>query len=174
MMRCAVIYSSRTGNTKMVAEAVLEALPEGTAIYPVASAPDPESFDFLALGFWADKGKPDAAMQTYMDRVAGKNRAIGLFGTLGAYPDSDHGKEILRAARESVAGNRILGEFLCMGKIDPNVLQMMEAMRARGKDQAHPMTPERAARIKEAEKHPDAADLENARIVFRDSIAKAG
>ena len=171
-MRCAVVYSSRTGNTRMVAEAVLQALPQGTGIYPVAEAPAPEDFDFIALGFWADKGGVDSAMQKYMEWVAGKNLLLGLFGTMGARPESGHGRDIMADARARVPGNSVLCEFLCMGKIDPKVLQMMETMRAKG-DTIHPMTPERAATIAEATKHPDAADLAAARECFTAMIRKA-
>ncbi len=172
-MRCAVIYSSRTGNTKLVAEAIFAAMPEGTKLLPVAEAPAPESFDCLALGFWADKGKPDAAMLAYMEKARGKNLKLGLFGTLGAYPDSDHGRQFMAEAKAAVAGNEVLAEFCCMGKVDPAILAMMEKMRAKG-DNIHPMTPERAARIAEAEKHPDAADLAAAKTAFAPLAAQNG
>lgn len=159
-MKAMVVYSSRTGNTKKIAEAVHSVLPENADIYPVQSAPDPEIYDFVALGFWVDKGEPDAAMGKYMDRVLGKY--VGLFGTLGAWPDSEHAKESMRNAVERVAKNTVLGTFLCQGKIDPKLLAAMEKM----KESPHPMTEERRARIAEAEKHPDETDCANARAVF--------
>ena len=172
-IRCAVVYSSRTGNTKKVAEAVVQALPEGTALYPVEEAPAPDGFDFLALGFWADKGGVDGAMQKYMAQVAGRDMMVGLFGTMGASPESEHGRAIMADARNRVAGNTVLCDFLCMGKIDPKVLKMMEAMRAKGSDNIHPMTPERAASIAEAEKHPNEADMVAARECSAGMIKKA-
>lgn len=170
-MRCAIIYSSLTGNTRMVAEAISGVMPQGTAIYPVAQAPDPDNFDFLALGFWADKGKVDQTMQVYMEKTRGKGKNIGLFGTLGAYPDSDHGRSFMADARERVVGNTVLGDFLCMGKVDPKLLKAMEAMRQKG-DSVHPMTPERAARIAEGAKHPDSADLAAAKAKFTELLQK--
>lgn len=172
VMRCAVIYSSLTGNTRMVAEAIRDAMPQDTAIYPVAQAPDPGSFDFLALGFWADKGKVDLAMQAYMEKTTNKGIRIGLFGTLGAYPDSDHGRNFMADARERVTGNTVLGDFLCMGKVDPKLLKTMETMRQKG-DSVHPMTTERAARIAEGAKHPDNADLAAAKAKFTKILRKA-
>lgn len=34
-----------------------------------------------------------------------KNKKIGLFGTLGAYPDSDHAKQCMKKAKALVQGN---------------------------------------------------------------------
>ncbi len=160
-MKTLIVYSSLTGNTRMIAEAIHTVMPEGTEIFPVKSAPAPEEYDFIALGFWVDKGAPDAAMAGYMERVQGKR--VGLFGTLGAWPDSDHARQSMQKAVEAVAGNRVLGTFLCQGKVDPKLLAAMAKM---GGNSAHPMTEERKARIEEAAKHPNEADCENARKTF--------
>ena len=171
-MKILVVYSSVTGNTKKVAEAVAEVLPN-CELYPVENAPSTEGYDFVALGYWVNKGLPDAKAQAYMRGVS--NTAVGLFGTLGAWPDSDHAKKCMSRGeamlREPERGNRVFGTFLCQGKIDPGVLAAMDnAVRA-----AHPMTPERRARMEEAAKHPDDADCLKAQgvfIGFMDQIAR--
>ncbi len=160
-MKALVVYSSRTGNTRMIAGAVHAAMPEGAELFAVENAPDPAAYDVVALGFWVDKGAPDAAMARYMERVRGK--AVGLFGTLGAWPDSDHARESMQKAVERVAGNRVLGSFICQGKVDPG---LQSAMAKMGAGNPHPMTEERRARLEEAAKHPNEADCENARSAF--------
>lgn len=167
-MKTLVVYSSKTGNTRMIAEAVHSVMPEGSLIHPVGTAPEPEGFDFIALGFWVDKGEPDKAMAAYMEKVKGAR--VGLFGTLGAWPDSDHAKESMQNAVDRVQGNEVLGAFICQGKVDPKLLAAMAKM----KNSPHPMTEERRARIAEAAKHPDENDCQNARNVFRDIIARLG
>lgn len=154
-MKMACIYSSKTGNTRMVAEAVHQAMPEGTQLYAVESAPEPDQFDFLALGFWVDRGTADARMLRYMERV--REKRVGLFGTLGAYPDSDHARDVIDNVTKQLGTNDILGSFLCQGKIDPEILKIMAKLPG------HKMTEERRARIEEAKKHPNDADLGNAR-----------
>ena len=161
-MKMAVVYSSRTGNTKMVAEAIHSVMPQGTVIFPVEDAPDPAEFSFLALGFWVDKGQPDKAMEEYMGKI--KGASLGLFGTLGAWPDSDHARESMEKAKEMVDGNTIVDTFICQGKVDPKLLAAMAKMREA--KQAHPMTPEREARIEEAKKHPNQDDCAAAKKVF--------
>ncbi|MDR3073261.1 MAG: flavodoxin family protein [Deltaproteobacteria bacterium] len=167
-MKTLVVYSSRTGNTRMVAEAIHGVMPEGTEIFPVESAPDPAGYGFIALGFWVDKGGPDAAMAGYMGRV--RNAAVGLFGTLGAWPDSDHARESMQKAVDCAAGNRVLGTFICQGKVDPRLLAAMEKMPEAAR--AHPMTEERRARIAEAAKHPDEKDCAAAREAFAGILRK--
>ncbi len=166
-MKSLVVYSSRTGNTEKVARAIADCLPRPCDLLPVDQAPDlsagggTHGYDFVALGFWVDKGGPDAAAAKYMQAV--KNCRVGLFGTLGAWPDSDHARDCIRRAEEMMAGNEVLGSFLCQGRIDPAVIAMMQKMAS----DAHPMTPERIARIREAERHPDEKDLADAQVAFR-------
>ena len=45
-MKALVVYSSRTGNTRKIAEAIAAVLP-GCEIHPVESAPAPEGYDCL-------------------------------------------------------------------------------------------------------------------------------
>lgn len=156
-MKSLVVYSSRTGNTQKVARTIYDALPEPKDIFSAKEAPDPSGYDFLALGFWVDKGMVNAGSARYMETV--KDKKIGLFGTLGAYPDSDQARQCLKNARALVKDNEILGEFLCQGKVDPALIKMMD-------DPHHSMTPERRARLEEAAKHPDEKDLANAKALF--------
>ena len=167
-MKSLVVYSSKTGNTKKVAEAVFDALPEPKAIHPVEDAPRVDEFDFLALGFWVDKGTADLKSQNFFKEIKGKQ--IGLFGTLGAYPDSDHARESMKKVKNLLAENEILGTFMCQGKVDPALIEWMAKQFK--DDPHHSMTPERAARLKEAEKHPDNVDLINAQKAFTQILEK--
>lgn len=163
-MKMACIYSSKTGNTRMVAEAVHRAMPEGSALCAVESAPSPADYDFLALCYWVDRGNADAQSLRYMEQVSGKK--VGVFGTLGAYPDSDHGRDVVANVARQLDGNDILGSFLCQGKIDPKLLEAMARIPG------HEMTEERRARIEEAKKHPDTQDLDNARRALADMLER--
>ena len=158
-MSLLVVYSSRTGNTRTVAEAALDALPGLAVVVPVEEAPPPDGRQAVAVGFWVDRGRPDAKALKYIQGL--KGRKVAAFGTLGARPDSAHAADVLEQTAEMLQDNELLGLFLCQGRIDPAVV---EAMTRSGQ---HPMTPERLANIKEAERHPDQADLEQARFFFQ-------
>lgn len=172
-MKTLVVYSSLTGNTKKVAEAIAEALPDCT-ILPVQEAPasldaSAEGYDLVAVGYWVDKGMPDARCKAWLEEL--KNARIAFFGTLGAYPDSDHARECKEKAAALACGpergNSVLGSWLCMGRIDPKILEVMAKMA----NNVHPMTPERKARIEEAAKHPNDDDFRAAKEYIRTVLA---
>lgn len=167
-MKSLIVYSSRTGNTRAVAEAIHSVFPEPCLIASVEDAPDPEDYDFIAMGYWVDKGMPDKKAMTYMEKIKGKS--VGLFGTLGAYPDSEHADDCRAKAMDLLADNELLGHFMCQGKIDPKVLDMMTKMASAH----HPMTEERKMRIEEAKKHPNEDDFAAARQAFKEILGKAG
>ena len=67
-MKILLTYSSKTGNTKAVAEAVLKTLPQGTDFFAVSEVKDVNNYDAVIVGFWIDKGL----------RLKTKKRAISL------------------------------------------------------------------------------------------------
>jgi flavodoxin len=160
-MKTLLVYSSRTGNTRKVAEAIREVLPEPLDVHPVEEAPDPAAYGCVILGFWVDKGMADAASRSYMEKIWDK--AVGIFGTLGADPRSPYARLCLQGVLRALErqGNWILVSFLCQGKVDPRII---EAMTQSG---AHPMTPERKARLEAASTHPDSKDCVDAQEAFR-------
>ncbi|MBA2883193.1 flavodoxin [Desulfosalsimonas propionicica] len=167
-MKSMVVCSSRTGNTLKVAQAVYEVLPLPRALYPVDDAPDPDACDFIALGFWVDKGTADEKARRYLEKLKGK--PIFLFGTLGAYPGSEHGKKCMENVKALAADNQILGTFLCQGRVDPEMIKWMEENLQ--DDPHHGMTPERRARLREAERHPNADDLAAAGNRLKETLNK--
>ncbi len=160
-MKTLLTYSSLTGNTKKVAKAIFEVMPEGTEIYSVQEAPSPMDYDFIVVGFWADRTNPDKKAQNYMEQIKGKK--VALFGTLGAAPDSDHARETIENAKKIVESNEIVGEFMCRGKIDPKLTERLKNLPA---NHSHGMTPERMVRHLEASKHPSEEDFARAKRVF--------
>ncbi len=166
-MKVLVTWSSKTGNTKAVGEAIGAVCPSGTHLCPIEEAPvGGGDYDFVALGYWVDKGQPDKKCRDYLKGITGKK--IAFFGTLGAYPDSEHAKDSMKKAEELAQDNEVCGHFICQGKVDPKLLEMMAKM----KDNRHPMTEERKARIEEAKKHPNEDDFNNAQECFREIFAK--
>lgn len=154
-----VVYSSKTGNTRKLAQGIHrgleDALGEGIRIAAVEDNPDPAGSAWILAGFWADRGNADQKALNYLKSLEG--RSVGLFGTLGAYPDSAHAKDIAQKARDAAAEkNTVLGCFLCQGKIDPALTERFRSLPA---DNPHAMTEERMKRHTEAAKHPDENDI---------------
>ncbi len=166
-MKKLLVYSSKTGNTKAVAEAIASDLDEVT-LCSVKDAPDLADYDCIICGYWVDKGMPDDAAKSFMEGI--ENKQIILFGTLGAYPDGEHAKEVIKKAQEIVEAksNIILGSWICMGKVDPKLLEAMSSKYS----EAHPMSEERRIRIEEGNKHPNAEDFANAKSFVKSCLEK--
>jgi hypothetical protein len=94
-----------------------------------------------------------------------QKKKVGLFGTLGAFPDSSHAKRCISRVKDLMSGNDILGVFLCQGKVEPAILQKRQEKSKN--NYGHAMTPEKIARLEEGMKHPDEKDLFNAQKVFQ-------
>lgn len=167
-----VVYSSLTGNTKKVAEAVQSVIPN-CDIVSIDNLPENlDEYYFTAIGYWVDRGLPDAKSKKLIRSL--KNMNVALFGTLGAYPNSPHAKGCIRDSetmlKTSEKNNNVLGSFLCLGKIDPKLMDYMGKFMG----DTHPVTPERKARLMEAQTHPDNNDLENAKAVFKGFAERLG
>lgn len=160
MSKWAVIYSSVTGNTRMIAEAIA-AEAEQADIFRVQDAPaDLSAYDVVALGYWLRLGQPDPLMLKYMAGVTGSR--VVLFQTHGAEPDSEHAiTSFARAGYNLGEGCEILGTFGCQGKINP---AMLEKRKNAAPDDPHG-GPAAMARWKKAAQHPDEQDIAKAKAL---------
>lgn len=163
-MKTLVAYSSLTGNTKMVSESVFEIVPGEKEIVSLIdiSKINLDEFDRVIVGYWVDKGTADARAKKFIKSL--KNKEIAYIGTLGAAPDSDHGNDVRnRVDKLCSENNKLIGGFLCRGKIDPKLVEKMGKFPLK---LVHPLTPERLQRIEDAKPHPTKEDLENAQKYF--------
>lgn len=163
-MKNIVIYSSKTGNTKKVAEAIANYY--GCEILPIEEALNKklEEYDNIILGNWNDKGTADKKSLEFYKNI--RNLSIGLFQTLGAEPDSAHALRSLESCIDVLEknGNKVIAKFICQGKIDPKLTEMFKKM---GDNSPHKMDEARIKRHMEAAKHPDQQDFENAIVAFK-------
>jgi flavodoxin len=170
-MKTLITYSSLTGNTKMVAEAMAAVAPE-TVITPISENPDPRDFHLIVVGFWVDRGLPEAKTKAYLEGLS--DQKIAFFFTLGAYPDSEHAGEVVRATEAILerGRNEILGSWRCQGRVDPNLLRKMGETLPPDHPHAR-MSEERKARLEEAAKHPNEADCTKAQEFMRTVLLKS-
>ncbi len=167
-MNTLLTYSSKTGNTKRVADAIYEVLPEGTVYTAIDEDIDLEKFDNVVVGFWVDKGLPNSEAKDFIEKIEGKN--VAIFGTLGAYPDSDHARECMQKTRDILEGkNKLIGEFICQGAVDPKLIEIFKTFP---KGHPHYLDEARKKRHKDASTHPDESDFENARLVFKEIFSE--
>ena len=159
-MKAEIIYSSSTGNTRAVVDAIHGILPANTAIINLKEMTEETNAELLVLGFWVDKSQPDKTMLKYMEGLKDKN--IIALGTMGGYPDSPYAEKIKNNILEILEDkNNVLGISLCQGRIDPKITAMFDKMG--GKNGMHEMTPDRIQRHLDAANHPNEEDFEAAR-----------
>lgn len=114
--RYSILFSSMTGNTKELADAIREILPEETLDYfGLCKDADPQS-EILYIGFWTDKGTADEATTTLLKSL--RNKKIFLFGTAGFGGSEEYYQKVLHNVRENIdPSNQIVGEYMCQGKM---------------------------------------------------------
>lgn len=171
-MKTLVVYSSLTGNTKKVAEAVAEVMPSCT-LCAVEDAPaSVEKYGLVGVGFWASKGQPDVKTREWLKGVT--NTHLAFFGTLGAKPESEHAKECMEKVEELALmperGNIVLGSWMCQGKIDPKIVEVMKKLNL----DVHRDLLKDSSRIEEAARHPDEDDRRAARDFFHQILENMG
>jgi len=148
-MKSMVVYSTQSDNTKKLARALYESLPGEKEICYVEDAPNPESYDLVAVGFWLMSGKPDPKSAVYLEQIKADQR-IFLFATHGAAKGSEHAQQAMQAAREIVSGANVIGTYSCQGEVNPKVL---------AKVKAKPQQPVWLDDADTAVGHPDESDL---------------
>ena len=155
--RYSIVFSSVTGNTRQLAEAIRESLPEtGCDYFGLCSAEALKS-EMLYVGFWTDKGNADEASLALLKTL--KSKKIFLFGTAGFGISEAYFRRVLDNVRLSIdESNSIVGEYMCQGRMPQSVRERYLALKAQ------PQHPANIDALIEnfdlALSHPDAADLD--------------
>ena len=159
-MSYAIVFSSKTGNTRLLADTLRASLPQNECTYFGAPAPEALEAETLYIGFWTDKGNADADTLALLRTL--KNKRLFLFGTAGFGVDTAYFDAILARVQAVPDGsNTVIGTYMCQGKMPPSVRARYEAMRTL------PAPPENLDALIEnfdrARSHPDADDLDRLR-----------
>ncbi|MFH2124490.1 MAG: flavodoxin family protein [Pseudomonadota bacterium] len=148
-MKSLVVYSSKSGNTRKLAEAVYGYLKGDKEIVAIADAPDPAGYGFVAVGFWLKAGQPDPDSQAFLARLK-EGQDVYLFASHGAAVGSAHAENGMKKARELAAKAHVRAVFSCPGEVDAKFMEV-----AAQKTPQPPWLGDAPA----AKGHPDANDL---------------
>lgn len=159
-MKSMAVYSSQTGNTRKLAEAVAQELPGETELFAVDQAPDPEGYDLVALAFWFQGGGPDPKSAAFLPTV--KDGDLILLATHGAAVGSQHVADGLAKAAALAGGATVKGSFSCLGEVNPKAL---------AKISAKPQPPAWINDAPKAQGHPDEEDILKLRAWARETLA---
>lgn len=151
-MSYAIVYSSRTGNTELLARAIQSALPAEDCLY--FGGPDAAALaaDRLYVGFWTDKGSCDEALAAFLATV--EHKEVFLFGTAGFGSQPAYFQAVLKRVQANLGqGCTLVGSYMCQGKMPQAVRDRYAAMEE---------SPRRTAMLEnfdQALSHPDQEDL---------------
>lgn len=159
-MSYAIVFSSKTGNTRLLADTLRASLPQNECTYFGAPAPEALEAETLYIGFWTDKGHADDTLTAFLQTLKGKR--VFLFGTAGFGGSAEYFEQILAAVQKSLdESNTVIGTYMCQGKMPMTVRQQYEKML-----QQPNHAPNLEMLIENFDKalaHPDAADLDQLR-----------
>ena len=151
-MSYAIVYSSRTGNTALLAQTVREALPREMCCY--FGEPDDKalSAETIYVGFWTDKGTCDEQIARFLQSLT--NQRVFLFGTAGFGGAAAYFEQILDRVKQNLGPEvQVIGTYMCQGKMPQAVRERYQAMED---------SPRRTSMLKnfdQAMSHPDQQDL---------------
>lgn len=151
-MKAYVMFESRSGNTKMLADVIRKYYRDRdeTAL-SLAEA------DLVFMGSWTNEGHMSDAMASKVRALRGKN--VFLFGTCG-YGNEEYYKSIAeRSSSIFPPDAKLVGYFYCQGKMPPSVREKyVEMLKANPEDERLQVSLDN---FDQALTHPDQNDLDN-------------
>ena len=157
-MSYAIICSSKTGNTKKLAQRAREVLGEKNE----CSTADA---DLVLLGSWTDKGGLDPALEDALPQLAAKR--VFLFGTCGFGGSQAYYDRVLDRFQSALPeGAQVVGRFMCQGQMPPAVRARYVTMAEQDPKRFEPMI----ENFDRALGHPNAADLTAFEAVLRSAL----
>ncbi len=156
-MDYSIIYSSGTGNTVILAEAIKEALPTQKCKYFGVSEGEEIQTKLVFAGFWTNQGTCDSSAKAFLKTL--KNKDVFLFGTAGFGGNQEYYDKILDAVQENIGlSNKLIGTYMCQGKMGIAVREKYEKMLAEDSDNLN--VQDMIDNFDRAATHPDLTDCE--------------
>ena len=153
---------SRTGNTKKVAEAIYDAIPQPKETKRIEDVTSPEGYDLAFLGFPMHGYGPDKKVKTFLETHV-KGRSIALFITHMAPENAPPLQGWIQKFSDAAVGANIVGVFDCQGQLNSRLLKIVLRITR---------NPQRLAAARAGQGQPDAARLERARVFAKEIMNK--
>ncbi len=155
MQYYSIVYDSVTGNTLQLAQTVQHTLPAQYCFY--VGPPDDHAMaaSVMFVGFWTNMGTCDPSIALFLQSLHGKQ--VFLFGTAGFSGSQEYlDKIIAEVGKNLPSDNKILGSFMCQGKMPAAVREKYESMKAQDPSKMQ----EKIRNFVLALSHPNKEDLQ--------------
>ena len=158
-MKYAIVYSSRTGNTKMLADTIEKVLPKDSIIYCGPADDKALQADRIYIGFWTNQGVCDDETKAFLGKLT--NQEVFLFGTAGFGGSSTYFDKFFHRTRSLLPKDvKFVASYMCQGKMPMSVRERYVKMQ----QLPNPPIPNLDKMIKNfdaALEHPSKDDLRN-------------
>lgn len=157
-MKVAIIYSSITGNTKLLAETIKNTIKDNKIVYFGKVTKDIPDADLYFVGSWTNKGNASDEIINFLKTL--KNKKIAIFGTAGYGKNKSYYETLFnRVKKELDETNKVLGYFYSQGKMPLSVRERYVKMITQNKEDVNLKVS--IDNFDEALSHPDKKDLED-------------
>lgn len=154
-MKYSIVFSSHTGNTRLLAETLKSILPESDCV--TYGEPDETALngEFIFIGFWTDKGMCDEAIAEFLKKL--HNKKVFIFGTAGFGGSDAYFTQILTRVESLIdTSNELVGHYMCQGKMPQSVRERYVAMLDQNPEKFQSLI----NNFDQAMTHPDTNDLD--------------
>jgi flavodoxin len=154
-MKILVAYYSQTGNTRKVAEAIFAGVRHTQkTLLPIDQVEDTSQYDLVFCGFPVQHHSVPVKMTHFLQKIP-QGKKLALFATHGSLRGGEKAISAFYTALSLSSGQTVLGTFGCRGQVK---FEMLDEWMEKPHERAWAME------AQSANGHPDAADLEDARI----------
>ena len=156
-MKTLIIYSSQTGNTKMVCEKAFEYINGEKVIIPIKEkdSVNLDEFDNIIVGTWIDKANANAEARKFINTLS--NKKIFFIGTLAASLTSEHAKKCFNNLTKLFSKkNNFIDGVLTRGKVSKDLQEKFTKFPL---NIIHKFVPNMKEIILEADSHPNETDF---------------
>ena len=151
-MKKAVVYSSLTKNTKLLAESIKSHFNDNVDYFGKISDEALEC-DIIYVGSWTQGFDAPQEVKDFLAKLKGKK--VFIFGTAGYNNTPEYFEPILVAFKKNIdSSNEIIGEFMCQGKVSAPKQEAIKKMDAAKFESMK-------ANIDKGANHPDSNDIDN-------------
>ena len=168
-MKYAIVFSSQTGNTKQLAEAVSSVLPQADLCFFGSPSQEALQAERLFIGFWTDKGHCNQEITDFLKTVQSKE--VFLFGTAGFGGSQEYFGKILSSVQKHLgASNTVIGTYMCQGKMPQSVRERYVKMKS--SPLPIPNVDKMIENFDAAVSHPDETDLQKLKYAVAQCIKR--